>query len=47
MQARRFQFLQQTVAVVVSARKWIVLSLPIILVVTGGICHFSRPWLGR
>jgi low affinity Fe/Cu permease len=46
MQARRRQFLQQTVTVVVSARKWIVLSLPIIWAVTGGICHFSRPWLG-
>jgi low affinity Fe/Cu permease len=46
MHAQLRQLLQQTVAVVVSARKWIVLSLPIIWVVTGGIFHFSRPWLG-
>jgi low affinity Fe/Cu permease len=45
MHARLRQLLQQAAAVVVSARRWIVWSLPVIWLVTGVILHFSRTWL--
>jgi low affinity Fe/Cu permease len=44
MHARLRQLLQQA-AEVVSARRGIVLSLPVIWLVTGVIFHFSRTWL--
>ena len=46
MHARLCQFLQQAAAVVVSAGRGIVWSLPVIWLVTGVIFHFSRTWLG-
>jgi len=45
MHERLRQFLQQAVEVVVSAGRWIVLSLPVIWLVTGVIFHFSCTWL--
>ena len=42
MHARRCQFLQQAV---VSARRWIILSLPVLWLVTGVIFQFSLTWL--
>jgi low affinity Fe/Cu permease len=46
MHARLRQLLQQAAAVVVSAGRGIVWSLPVIWLVTGVIFHFSRTWLG-
>jgi low affinity Fe/Cu permease len=46
MHVRLRQFLQQAAAVVVSAGRGIVWSLPVIWLVTGVIFHFSRTWLG-
>jgi len=45
MHARRRQLLQQATAVVASAGRGMVWSLPLIWLVTGGLLHFSRTWL--
>ena len=45
MHARLRQLLQQAAEVVVSVRRGIVRSLPVLWLVTGVIFHFSRTWL--